>query len=80
MILSNEEMLDDAFRDCREQQAGCRGNQNVSTFNSVQEMGSEMSLGKRVEKFQHPYTCIRVCNCSCLVLLVHVSLSLTNQL
>lgn len=82
MILSNEEMLDDAFRDCREQRTGCRGNQNVSAFdiNSVQEMGSEMSLGRRAEQFQHPHVCIRVCCCFCLILLVHISISLNNQL
>lgn len=81
MILSNEETLDDAFRDCREQRTGCRGNQNVSAFdiNSVQEMGSEMSLGRRAEQFQHPRACIRVCCCFYLILLVHISLYLNNQ-
>lgn len=82
MILSNEETLDDAFRDCREQRTGCRGNQNVSAFdiNSVQEMGYEMSLGRRAEQFQHTQACIRVCCCSCLILAVHIILSLNNQL
>lgn len=54
----------------------------MSTFdiNSVQEMGSEMSLGRRAEQFQHPQACIRVCSCSCLILVVHIILSLNNQL
>lgn len=54
----------------------------MSTFdiNSVQEMGSEMSLGRRAEQFQHPQACIRVCCCSCLILVVHIILSLNNQL
>lgn len=39
-----------------------------------------MSLGRRAEQFQHPQACIRVCCCFCLILVVHIILSLNNQL